>query len=78
MSPLGTIGFFFIPMKGWIAGILLLGVSYFLIRRKKAGKYNDNVSHESHFWGALFGIAFILVSKPEVARVFIHEVFGKF
>jgi membrane associated rhomboid family serine protease len=78
LSPLGTIGFFFIPMKGWIAGILLLGVSYFLIRRKKSGKHSDNISHESHFWGALFGIAFILVAKPEVAKEFIHQVFGKF
>jgi membrane associated rhomboid family serine protease len=78
LSPLGTIGFFLIPMKGWVAGIVLLGVSYFLIRRKKTGKHNDNISHESHFWGALFGIVFILVAKPEVAKEFIHQVFGKF
>ena len=78
LSPLGTIGLFFIPMKGWIAGILLLGVSYYLIRRKKTGNYNDNISHESHFWGALFGIAFILVAKPSVAKEFIHEIFGRF
>lgn len=78
LSPLGTIGFFFIPMKGWIAGILLLGVSYYLIRRKKNSDYSDNISHESHFWGALFGIAFILVAKPAVARDFIREILGNF
>jgi membrane associated rhomboid family serine protease len=76
LRPLGTIGFFFIPMKGWIAGIVLLAVSYFLIRRKKRGKYNDNISHESHFWGALFGIAFILITKPIVLKHFVLQILG--
>jgi len=78
LSPMGKIGFFFIPMYGWIAGILLLGVSFFLIRKKKTGTYNDNISHESHFWGALFGIAFILIAKPAVAKHFFNQIFGAF
>jgi membrane associated rhomboid family serine protease len=65
ISPLSQISFFFFPMRGWIAGVLLLGVSYYLIRRKRTSTYTDNISHESHFWGALFGMAFILVLKPE-------------
>lgn len=78
LSPMGTIGLFFIPMYGWIAGILLLGVSYFLIKKKKSGSYNDNISHESHFWGAIFGIGFILIVKPVVAKHFIQDIFGSF
>lgn len=76
LSPLGTIGFFFIPMRGWIAGILLLGVSYYLIRRKKNSDYNDNISHESHFWGAIFGIVFIVIAEPAVLKHFIGQIFG--
>ncbi|MCW3076779.1 MAG: Rhomboid family protein [Bacteroidetes bacterium] len=76
LVPKATIGLFFIPMPGWIAGILLLGVSYFLIMRKKKSTYHDNISHESHFWGAIFGIVFILILKPTVLKHFISQIFG--
>ena len=76
VSPLSNISLFFFPMKGWIAGILLLGVSYYLIRRKKTTDYNDNISHESHFWGALFGVAFIVILKPSLLKHFVSKVFG--
>jgi membrane associated rhomboid family serine protease len=76
VSPLSNISLFFFPMQGWIAGSLLLGVSYYLIRRKKTSSYNDNISHESHFWGALFGVAFILILKPTLLKNFISQVFG--
>lgn len=76
VSPLSNISLFFFPMQGWIAGSLLLGVSYYLIRRKKTSSYNDNISHESHFWGALFGVAFILILKPALLKNFISQVFG--
>ena len=65
-------------MQGWIAGVLLLGVSYYLIRRKRSGRYSDNISHESHFWGALFGVAFILIMKPALAAYFFEQVMGAF
>lgn len=78
LNPVSSISFFFIPMPGWVLGILLLGVSYFLIRRKKTSSYNDNISHESHFWGAIFGIAFILVLKPDLAQHFINQITRSF
>lgn len=78
VSPLSKISLFFFPVQGWIGGVLLLGISYYLIRRKKTGTYNDNISHESHFWGALFGIAFILALKPQLLKHFIAQVAGAF
>ena len=78
MSPLSKIYMFFIPMQGWIMGILLLGVSYYLIRKKKTSDYTDNISHESHFWGALFGVAFVLVLKPSIWKDFIDQIAGIF
>jgi membrane associated rhomboid family serine protease len=78
ISPLSQISFFFFPMRGWIAGVLLLGVSYYLIRRKRTSTYTDNISHESHFWGALFGMAFILVLKPERLQHFIGQIMSSF
>lgn len=78
VSPLSQISLFFFPMQGWIAGVLLLGVSYYLIRRKKTSDYSDNISHESHFWGALFGIAFVLILKPALLKSFMAQIVGVF
>ena len=74
VSPLSRISFFFFPMQGWIAGALLLGVSYYLIRRKRTGNYSDNISHESHFWGAIFGVLFTVVIKPRILKDFITQI----
>jgi membrane associated rhomboid family serine protease len=78
ISPLKDIYLFFFPMQGWIAGVLLLGVSYYLIRRKRTTAYSDNISHESHFWGALFGVAFILVLKPAIMQGFVRQIMNVF
>ncbi len=74
VSPLSEISLFFFPLKGWIAGALLLGVSYYLIKRKRSGSYADNISHESHFWGALFGVVFIVILKPGLIGDFVEQV----
>ena len=56
--PMSQLGLFFLPkMPAWIFGLLFLGVSYYLSKRKLA---NDNIGHEAHFWGAIFGILFTL------------------
>jgi len=76
LSPLSEIGLFFIPLKGWVVGLILLGVSTYLIRRKRSGQYSDNISHESHFWGAIFGVFFILILKPDVLSDFFKQLGG--
>jgi membrane associated rhomboid family serine protease len=76
ISPMSKIAFFFIPMRGWIFGVLLLGVSYYLIRRKRTTDYSDNISHESHFWGALFGVVFTVIIKPSLLLEFIDKIKG--
>jgi len=78
VSPLSKISLFFFPMPGWVGGALLLGISYYLIQRKKNSSYSDNISHESHFWGAMFGIAFILALKPQLLKHFIAQIAAAF
>ncbi len=79
VAPKGELAFFFLPsMSGWIIGLILLGVSFYLIRRKKTTDYNDNISHESHFWGAIFGLVFILIVKPSAYASFIRVIVGNF
>lgn len=78
MSPLTEVFFLFLPLKGWIAGLLLIGVSYFLIRKKRTSDYNDGISHESHYAGAIFGVVFTLILKPELAIQFVKMIKNSF
>lgn len=60
-APMSSLGFFFIPMPAWIFGILYLGISYYLSKRQQSGQTVDNIGHEAHFWGAIYGIVFTLI-----------------
>ncbi|MDQ2720154.1 MAG: rhomboid family intramembrane serine protease [Bacteroidota bacterium] len=57
-DPLRGIGLFFIPIfiPGFLFGILFIIISYFL--GKKGG---TSINHSAHIWGALFGVAFIII-----------------
>ena len=59
ISPLTMVGFFVIPpiIPGFIFGPLYLLLSWYLDKRQ-AG----NINHSAHIWGALFGVAFLLVA----------------
>ena len=58
-NPLSGMGLLFIPVfiPGFLFGILYLVISYYLDRRG-----GSNINHSAHIWGALFGIAFLIVA----------------
>lgn len=60
-APMSTLGFFFIPMPAWVFGIAYLAISYYLSRRNTGNDSVDRIGHEAHFWGAIFGIVFIVI-----------------
>ncbi len=75
-NPLSGVGLIFIPVfiPGFLFGIIYLVVSYFL-DKKGGGRMN----HSAHIWGALFGIAFLIVASQlfsgyPVLQHFIDEV----
>ena len=59
ISPLSQIGFFIIPpvIPGFIFGPLYLVISAYMDKRG-----GDNINHSAHIWGALFGVAFIIIA----------------
>lgn len=59
--PMSQLGFFFIPMPAWIFGVLYLGISYYLSKRRTGSGSVDRIGHEAHFWGAIYGIVFTLI-----------------
>jgi len=61
--------FFILPIPGVIFGGLYLAYSYYM------GKKNiDNVGHDAHFWGAVFGFFFPVLIKPSLFNHFIHQL----
>ncbi len=53
----------FIPvdMPAWVFGIIYLWYSWYMDKRG-----GDNVAHDAHFYGAVYGVLFIAVLEPSV------------
>lgn len=72
LYPGGSIFIFPIPFSipSWIFGILYLIYSAYMGRRAK-----DNIGHNAHFSGAIFGIIFTVILLPETIGNFIGAIF---
>lgn len=69
INPLSTIYFFFaIPIKAFIFAILFLAYSTYM-----AKKNMDNIGHESHISGAIYGVIFMILTIPNVLSYFISQ-----
>lgn len=51
---------------------IVYGIIYLIYSAYMSKKGRDNIGHDAHFWGALYGIAFIIISEPNVARYFFQ------
>ena len=58
-DPLNIIYLYFIPIPGIIFGILYLVYSQYMSKKNK-----DNVNHEAHLTGAIFGFIYPLIIHP--------------
>jgi len=69
--PIGKIMIFPIPIgiPAFIFGILYLIYSVYMSKRG-----GDNIGHDAHFWGAVFGVLFTIAIKPAVALYFIDQI----
>lgn len=66
MSSLCLYGLLCLPGIVW--GVFYLVYSYFM-----AKKQLDYINHEAHFWGAVFGIVFIIIIYPKVIYIFLSS-----
>ncbi|MCX6245439.1 MAG: rhomboid family intramembrane serine protease [Bacteroidetes bacterium] len=71
LIPNAPISFFFIPVRipGWVFGFLYIAYEFYMSRRAK-----DNIGHDAHFWGAVFGVIFTILLKPSLATSFLEQI----
>lgn len=72
MNPQMSIIFLFfpVPIPAWIFGILYLIYSAYMARRG-----SDNIGHDAHFWGAVFGLVFTVALHPGFLSSFFNNIF---
>ncbi|RIW16978.1 rhomboid family intramembrane serine protease [Algoriphagus lacus] len=70
IMPLSDICLFaIICLPGFILGVLFLIYSYV-----KGKEGQDNINHDAHLYGAIFGIIFILILSPSSAGMFVEQI----
>ncbi len=68
-SPMEKIYFYaIIPMPGIVFGVLYLVYSSYMSR-----KGNDNINHDAHLWGAVFGFIFPIILDPSLVSNFFNQ-----
>lgn len=71
-QPLRSICIYFaLCLPGFILGLLYLIGSYYQGKRA-----NDNINHDAHLYGALFGVLFCAVLYPPSISGFIQQIMG--
>jgi membrane associated rhomboid family serine protease len=80
LDPLNKIYLMFIPVgiPGFVFGPVYLLISAWLDK-----KGSDNINHSAHIWGALFGVAFLIVAgqvtgEYHAVQEFVDKVRGYF
>jgi membrane associated rhomboid family serine protease len=58
-----------IGLPGILVGVAYLLYSYYMDKRG-----GDNVNHDAHFWGAVYGVLFTIAMKPSIALFFIDQL----
>ena len=57
------------PIQPFLFGFLYLAYSWFMGRRR-----GDNINHDAHFYGALYGVVLLLALIPPSGLLFIQQI----
>ncbi len=69
LDPWQTIYVIFFPVPAILYAVMFLAYSIYMSRRG-----GDYINHDAHFYGALFGVVFTIVARPEVFTTFLNEL----
>ncbi|MFA6924905.1 MAG: rhomboid family intramembrane serine protease [Bacteroidales bacterium] len=70
-NPWSGVYLMFIPIE--IPGFIF-GIFYLIYSAYMAKKSTDNIGHDAHFAGAVFGFVFPLLLKPNLFLTFINQI----
>ncbi len=62
--------YLFVPIPGYLLGVLFIVYSVVMSKRNV-----DNINHDAHLFGALYGMIFMLALRPETFNDFIGKLF---
>ncbi|MCK9219487.1 MAG: rhomboid family intramembrane serine protease [Bacteroidales bacterium] len=71
LHPTGKIFFFFIPIGIPAPLFAVLYIAYEYYMSKNA---HDNIGHDAHLWGAIYGLLFTIAMKPGLVLIFLQEI----
>ncbi len=73
LAPVNSLFIFPIPfpVPAWLFGVLYIVYSAYMGK-----KGTDNIGHNAHFFGAVFGLLFTIVVNPAFAEGFVRQLFG--
>jgi membrane associated rhomboid family serine protease len=71
LYPAGKIFLFFIPIgiPAPLFGLLYIIYEAYMSRRAK-----DNIGHDAHLWGAIYGVIFTIALKPSLVISFLQQL----
>ncbi len=73
-APLLPLQFLFLPfisLPAVVMGVLYLAYSSYMSRRG-----SDNIGHDAHFWGGVWGFFFTIALAPQLLQHFLKQIFG--
>jgi membrane associated rhomboid family serine protease len=73
LYPTGSVYLFPIPFP--LPSVVFIYLVYSAVMARRA---KDNIGHNAHFWGAVFGIIFTIALKPILAISFWKQIMGLF
>jgi len=71
MYPTEEVYLYFIPITAWIFGVIYLMYSHYM-----AKKGNDNIGHDAHIGGAIYGVVLTVLFNPDYFFTFFEKVFS--
>ena len=69
LAPLTFVFFPFVQFPAIVLGLLYLAYSYYA-----SNNANDNIGHDAHFYGAVFGFLFTISLEPQIAVRFFQQL----
>ncbi|HEY6161294.1 MAG TPA: rhomboid family intramembrane serine protease [Bacteroidia bacterium] len=71
INPTGGLGLLFLPfyIPAFLFGLLYLLYSWYMAKRGR-----DNIGHDAHYWGSVFGFVFTVALKFQLLALFLEQV----